>query len=127
MSRFYASIQGNRGEATRQGNKGSGIHSHTRGWSDGIRVVGLVNRDGKDEFRVWHTGGSNGRRPDVLIGRFSEDTEYATPEEYEAAVQAWEGDDLYIDRETTQVDRREHGVYVQAWVFVANHEMEEAQ
>ena len=38
MSRFYGSLQGSRGEATRQGTRASGITSHTRGWNIGARV-----------------------------------------------------------------------------------------
>ena len=33
MAQFYASIQGNRGEATRMGTKASGIEGHIRGWN----------------------------------------------------------------------------------------------
>ena len=32
MSRFYANIQGNRGEATRQGTTNSGLYGHISGW-----------------------------------------------------------------------------------------------
>ena len=71
MSRFYASIQGNRGMATRQGFESSGIHSHTRGWNVGIRVFGSVNDTGEDEFRVILTGGSQGAKSDRRLGTFT--------------------------------------------------------
>jgi len=60
MSRFYGSLQGNRGEATRQGTPASGIAAHPRGWNVGVRVEGYVNDAGADEFAVYITGGSNG-------------------------------------------------------------------
>ena len=64
MSRFYAQIQGNRGEATRMGTPNSGIFGHIRGWNLGASVSGypaLGGADtGRDEFEVRVTGGSNG-------------------------------------------------------------------
>lgn len=78
MSHFYASIQGNRGEATRQGHRGSGITGHVRGWNTGIRVTGyvVISEDGQehDEFQVVLTGGSNGRTSEKYIGTFTEAT-----------------------------------------------------
>ena len=59
MSRFYASIQGSRGEATRMGTPKSGISGHIRGWANGISVRGF-DSDGEDVFRVYATSGSNG-------------------------------------------------------------------
>lgn len=59
MSRFYASIQGNRGPATRQGTRPSGIEGHIRGRNIGVRVWGYVNDDGKDVFVIHKTSGSN--------------------------------------------------------------------
>ncbi len=58
MSRFYASIQGNRGGATRQGTESSGIDGHIRGWDSGASVSCYVNDDGKDVVEVWATHGS---------------------------------------------------------------------
>lgn len=72
MSRFYANIQGNRGQATRQGTKNSGIRGHVRGWNVGISVVGQVNENGDDIFTVFLTSGSNGSKPEKLIGGFME-------------------------------------------------------
>lgn len=66
MSRFYANIIGNHGEATRQGSASSGITAHPRGWNLGIHVSGyphtaeIVHGDtGRDAFDVRATGGSN--------------------------------------------------------------------
>lgn len=66
MSRFYVSAQGSRGGTTRQGTSDSGIESHTRGWNLGVLVRGYVNSDGEDEFTVYVTSGSNGRKPNRL-------------------------------------------------------------
>jgi len=61
MSRFYAEIQGNRGEATRQGSEKSGISGHIRGWHLGAKVNCLA-RNNEDICCVYATGGSNGSR-----------------------------------------------------------------
>ena len=60
MSRFYASIQGNRGEATRGGSAASGIYGHIRGWHIGARVDVDARTVGSDldVVRVELTGGS---------------------------------------------------------------------
>jgi hypothetical protein len=65
VSRFYASIQGSRGEATRQGRQD--ITGHIRGWEVGVRVFGCVGDDGEDMFNVFMTGGSDGNTSDRLI------------------------------------------------------------
>jgi hypothetical protein len=59
MARFYASIQGNRSEATRQGTETSGIVGHIRGWHIGARVECWVNEQGDDVVRVYRTKGSH--------------------------------------------------------------------
>lgn len=58
MARFYASIQGNRGEATRIGTASSGIYGHIRGWDVGVAVRANVI-DGEDVLEVYRTEGSN--------------------------------------------------------------------
>jgi len=63
MSQFYASIEGNRGPATRQGSKASGIHGHIRGWHVGAGVSCFVDGGGetaKDSVVVSKTAGSSG-------------------------------------------------------------------
>ena len=60
MAHFYASIQGNRGGATRMGTKSSGVDGHIRGWNIGARVYCGVDADGNDIVTVVLTGGSNG-------------------------------------------------------------------
>lgn len=72
MSHFYASIQGARGEATREGTKKSGITGHIRGWNIGARVDCYYdNESGKDVIRVWQTSGSHSTKRDVLITEFT--------------------------------------------------------
>ncbi len=73
MSRFYASIKGNKGEATRQGSEASGLDAHIRGWDCGIRITAVVNPDGKDCFRVFKTGGSNDSTNTELIAKVTEE------------------------------------------------------
>jgi hypothetical protein len=61
VAQFRATIQGNRGEASRLGSKTSGIHATINGWNIGVTVDILSNQQtGKDEIRVCRTGGSNG-------------------------------------------------------------------
>ena len=73
MSRFYASIEGSRGEATRQGTEKSGMSGHVRGWNLGIRVCMHVDEDGQDVAIVTLTGGSSGSSSSRLIGTFTEE------------------------------------------------------
>lgn len=70
MSRFYANIQGNRGEATRQGTAASGIVGHIRGWNLGARVIMHEGGDGCDRVDITITGGSTGRYAGVGLGQW---------------------------------------------------------
>ncbi len=73
MAQFYASIQGNRGEASRMGTKSSGIEGHIRGWNIGARVVcSHDDKTGKDVVRVYKTSGSGGSYGDDPIIEFTE-------------------------------------------------------
>jgi len=72
MAQFYASIQGNRGSASRLGTKQSGISGHIRGWNVGAQVE-INHENGKDVVRVYATNGSAGHLR-TLIAEFSEDT-----------------------------------------------------
>jgi len=69
MSRFYASIQGGRGEATRQGTAKSGIRGHIHGFHFGVSVHG---RDGDEDdvFSIRLTGGIRGASQGVCLGDF---------------------------------------------------------
>ena len=70
MARFYASIQGDRGEATRKGNTKSGLAGNIRGWNVGARVLMSADENDEDVCTVYLTAGSNGKRGSVCIGRF---------------------------------------------------------
>lgn len=71
MSRFYGSIQGNRGGATRQGTPASGMEGHIRGWDIGGRVIMSVNpATGRDTCTIYLTSGSNGYGHHQLLGDF---------------------------------------------------------
>jgi hypothetical protein len=72
MSRFYAEIQGNRGEATRMGTPASGMYSHTRGWDVGCRVSMHVDENGEDVCDIYLTAGSNGGQSKYL-GSFKQE------------------------------------------------------
>ena len=58
MSRFYGSLKGGRGEATKGGSKTSGIEGHIRGWWLGARVTCFVGGAGEDRVKIELTGGS---------------------------------------------------------------------
>ena len=76
MSQFYGSLTGNRGMATRQGTKASGIEGHIRGWHIGARVICFHDGDsGKDTVQVYKTGGSSNPSGQELIAEFTEDQE----------------------------------------------------
>lgn len=58
MARFYASIKGNRGPASRCGSVSSGIRGHIRGLDRGVEV-NIFDRYGEDVIQIYLTGGSN--------------------------------------------------------------------
>lgn len=68
MAHFYANIQGGKGEATRTGHKTTGIYGHIRGGSAGVKVVGKVDKHGRDAFEVIMTHGSWGPGIDKKLG-----------------------------------------------------------
>lgn len=72
MARFYASMKGSRGEATRMGTPSSGIHAHIRGWDVGISVD-IQDVNGVDVCYVYKTAGSHGAGTRKLIGTFTRD------------------------------------------------------
>lgn len=72
MSHFYADIKGNRGRATRQGTKNSGIEGHIRGWNVGVYTeIGYDELSKRDVVKVYRTGGSRGYEK-ILIAEFFE-------------------------------------------------------
>ena len=69
MSHFYGSMQGSRGEVTRQGGKNGGISAHVRGWDFGVRVE-MRHIDGRDVAVIVLTGGSIDKDMPKIIGTF---------------------------------------------------------
>lgn len=75
MSHFYAEIEGGRSEASRTGHKSTGISGHVRGWGVGVRVRGFHDDEtGKDMFRIYATGGSDGHSAEQLLALVTTDT-----------------------------------------------------
>jgi len=71
MSRYYGSLQGSRGEATRQGTAKSGIDGHIRGWHIGGSVSCFPScKDGEDVVKVAITGGSSNSSTLISLGTF---------------------------------------------------------
>ncbi len=70
MAHFYATIQGNRKEATRMGTASSGIVSKTASWEGAVRVELWQHGNGKDYATVslvpWH---GNGKEKLLYQGR----------------------------------------------------------
>ena len=58
MGHFRGTVKGNRGEASRLGTKGSGLHVTANGWDIGVEVL-LWHNGEYDEVTVYITGGSN--------------------------------------------------------------------
>ena len=71
MSRFYASIKGNRGKATRTGTPNSGMTGHVRGWDVGVRAYMSVGTNGEDVVSIYLTAGSRGLQADIKLGEFT--------------------------------------------------------
>lgn len=64
MANFYGTIRGQRGQASRLGNKVSGLTTHAAGWNGCIEVT-LAHVDGRDTFTVtlrpWKNSGGTSR------------------------------------------------------------------
>lgn len=67
MAQFRAVIRGQRGEASRLGNKKSGLTAVVNGWDSGVRVEAW-HVDNADAFHVYATKGSNNNGPTVYLG-----------------------------------------------------------
>ena len=69
MAHFRATIQGQRGGASRLGSAKSGIAAAVNGWDIGVTIEAGVHENGQDVLYVYATGGSLGRRRSSLIAR----------------------------------------------------------
>lgn len=73
MAHFYGTLQGARGEATRCGNRSSGVRTVAASWRGAIQVDVFHNAEtGSDEFSVrmrpWHGAGCDREIARGLIG-----------------------------------------------------------
>ena len=68
MAQFRATIQGQRGQASRLGSTKSGIEARVNGWRGGVSVRAFVDENGKDRFNIFATSGSRGARSAYLVG-----------------------------------------------------------
>lgn len=61
MAQFRATMQGQRGSASRLGSKKSGLDVNVNGWDNGIRIEASYDeKNHADKFAVYVTSGSNG-------------------------------------------------------------------
>lgn len=67
MAQFRATIQGNKGLASRLGTKKSGIVATVNGWTIGLKII-AKRANGQDIIEVWYTGGSNDPAVRCLLG-----------------------------------------------------------
>lgn len=81
MSHFYGTLNGNRGEATRRGNKESGMLTFCASWNGAIRCHAYVKRNERGEetdyvrisMTTWHGAGEVVLIYDGPIGKFHPD------------------------------------------------------
>ena len=72
MAQFYADIHGNKGRATKEGTKKSGIKGHIRGRDIGAIVYMEYNeKTQQDECTIHLTNGSTGNKRAKLLGLFT--------------------------------------------------------
>lgn len=64
--RFYVSYENRRGKTYGAGMK-AGAEAHTRGWDAGVRVT-VADQNGRDEFKIYMTGGSHDATSPVYLG-----------------------------------------------------------
>ena len=75
MSRFYGTVQGNRGKVTRCGNASSGLVTEAAGWGGCIEVI-VYDRDGDEDgfivsMQPWQDSGDKVRIASGIIGNSS--------------------------------------------------------
>lgn len=69
MAQYRATIEGQRGTASRLGSKQSGMVAHVDGWHTGA-TVRISHVDGRDLVSVYRTGGSNRGTSEVLVAQW---------------------------------------------------------
>lgn len=72
MAQYRATIQGQRGQASRLGSKKTGIRAKVNGWNIGVDVdIYFDAKTGQDRISIYRTGGSNARSMPELIADFT--------------------------------------------------------
>jgi hypothetical protein len=71
MAHFMATVQGNRGKASRLGSKSSGATAAVQGWTAGVHAEAHVgdSANATDYFEVFMTTGSDVPRGQWFLGR----------------------------------------------------------
>ena len=74
MSHFYSTLNGSRGEATRQGTKKSGLHAVAASWRGSVHVIVFHDpHTGEDKFTItqqsWHGRGIGEEIAAGVIGK----------------------------------------------------------
>lgn len=73
MARFYGTLKGQRGEASRLGTTASGLRASARGWDIGGDVEINAGSDERDTVSLAISGGSNGTRCLLDLGGWQRD------------------------------------------------------
>lgn len=71
MAHFHGTIQGQRGQASRLGNRHSGLTVKANGWTVGA-TVDITHENGKDVVRVYRTNGSAPDAKSELVAQWEE-------------------------------------------------------
>lgn len=72
MSKFYATIQGQAGEATRRGSVNSGIRASVQSWNGSVITDLSEDKDGKTIVSVSFSNDSSSYGREVFKGTISE-------------------------------------------------------
>ena len=82
MAHFYGTLNGSRGEASRCGDKGSGLTAYAASWSGAIKTTMYVNPKGQDCFKVeeveWEGKGQRRLLAEGVLGGVPVPGKYAT-------------------------------------------------
>lgn len=91
MSHFYGVLKGQRGEATRAGNKSSGLTTTAASWAGAIEVRLHVDALGRDCYEVvqtpWHGRGVAQTLARGVLGEVNQFSPYDTPRELREFIQ----------------------------------------
>jgi len=67
VAHFRGTVQGNKRKASRLGSKQSGLRATVNAWDSGVEVEAYHDEEGKDCFRVYVTGGTNGKGTSLQV------------------------------------------------------------